>query len=84
MAIRSLAVDKNDAADLRHGREVHEGAVVGGEFHQPCPMFFTREGANLSLKGSFRGAAAFFDRGGAEFCGGGQDAAGPGLGDDAE
>ena len=65
--MKSLATDKNDAAKLRHGRAVHEGVVVGGEFGQACPMFFTREGANLSLEGSFRGAAAFLIGAGPSF-----------------
>ena len=54
--MRSLAVDQNDQAKLRYGRMVHEGAVVGAEFHQPCPTFLTREWASLSMEESYRGA----------------------------
>ena len=67
MRKQSLDIDKNDQLKLRHGRAVHEGAAVGGEFYQACPMFFTREGASLNLVGSFRGAAAFLIGAGPSF-----------------
>ena len=68
MSVRSLAVDRNDQAKLRHGREVNEGIVVmNGEFSQYCPYFFTREGAPIQLVGNYRGAAAFLIAGGPSF-----------------
>ena len=67
MSARSLAVDRNDHAKLRHGREVHEGHLVNAEFSQYCPHFFTREGAALPLVGTYRGAAAFLIAGGPSF-----------------
>ena len=67
MRFRSLAIDKNDGAILQQGRRIDEGANVKAEFHQPCPMFFTREGASLSMEGSYRGAGAFLIAAGPSF-----------------
>jgi hypothetical protein len=62
--MNSLAIDHHDQAKLRHGRSLHEGGTLCGEFFQACPFFFTREGAALSLVGLHRGAAAFLMAGG--------------------
>ena len=64
MRMNSLAIDHHDQAKLRHGRSLHEGGTLCGEFFQACPFFFTREGAALSLVGLHRGAAAFLMAGG--------------------
>jgi len=69
MASRSLSVDKNDQAKLRHGRNTHEGILIHREFGQACPFFFTREGAQLSIVGQYRGASAFLIGGGPSFGG---------------
>lgn len=65
--MRSLFVDKHDQGKLRHGRSLHEGTVLVGEYGQVCPFFFSREGASLSLVGQARGGAAFLIAGGASF-----------------
>jgi hypothetical protein len=51
--------DKADDAAFRHSRERHMGVCVSSEFYQPCPMFFTREGAQLNLIGHYRGGSIF-------------------------
>jgi len=63
----ALAKDQSDIAQLRHGREVHEGSKIShlpGSYH---PFFFTREGASLPLVNAFRGASAFLIGGGPSF-----------------
>jgi hypothetical protein len=63
----ALLKDKNDQAQLRHGREVHEGTPISrlpGAFH---PYFFTREGAAIPIVNSYRGASAFLIGGGPSF-----------------
>ena len=59
MRRRSLKNDKNDDAAFRHSRDRHMGVSISDEFYQPVPMFFTREGAHLSLIGHYRGGHAF-------------------------
>ena len=56
---RSLMKDKNDDSAFRFSRDRHLGVSVSNEFYQPCPMFFSREGSQLNIIGSYRGASAF-------------------------
>jgi hypothetical protein len=41
--------------------------VLSSEYNQPCPFFFTPEGATLPLVGCYRGASAFLIGGGPSF-----------------
>lgn len=55
--------DDSDHAHLRHGRDRLLGFPVG-RFLQPAPMLFTRDGHNVFLGDTFRGATAFLLCGG--------------------
>ncbi len=55
--------DTNDHRRLRHGRDRRVGFAVG-EYRQPAPMLFTRDGHNVFLGDTFRGRSAFLVCGG--------------------
>jgi len=55
----SLKKDISDDKAFRYSRARHLGVCVSSEFYQPCPMFFTREGANLNIIGLYRGSSLF-------------------------
>ncbi len=50
--------DANDAARLRHARDRHSGFAVG-QYLQPAPLLFTRDGHNAFLGDMYRGRSAF-------------------------
>ena len=54
----SQARDSEDHAQLRHGRDRDLGFSVG-RYLQPAPMLFSRDGHNIFLGDTFRGATAF-------------------------
>ena len=58
--------DNNDRRRLIHGREIHEGNVVG-RYLQPPPMLWGRDGHNIWMGDMYRGASAFLILGGPSF-----------------
>lgn len=50
--------DQSDFARLRHARDRHAGFRIG-QYLQPPPMLFTRDGHNVFLGDMYRGHAAF-------------------------
>jgi hypothetical protein len=65
--MRSLKADRNDVNQLRWGRFRNMGACVASEYYQPCPFFFTREGAVHQMVGMYRGGSAFLIASGPSF-----------------
>lgn len=63
---KSQKIDTNDLRGLRHGRHRHEGFDVG-QYINPAPMLFTRDGHNLWLADLYRGNSAFLILGGPSF-----------------
>lgn len=55
---RSAQRDGHDQKRLRHAREQHAGFPTG-QYLQPPPMLFTRDGHNVFLGDMYRGHAAF-------------------------
>jgi hypothetical protein len=58
--------DTNDLHELRHGRKVHEGHLIG-QYLQSPPMFFSRDGHPLWCGDMYRGRSAFLILGGPSF-----------------
>jgi len=60
MRTRSLKNDKTDNNAFRHHRSRNEGFdVVGEEYGQMAPKFYTRDNASINLIGIYRGASIF-------------------------
>jgi len=57
MRVRSLKIDKNDDSAFRHpyGGNMN----LESEFRQHIPFFFTREGSEVDLVGTYKGRSAF-------------------------
>lgn len=55
--------DASDWERVRHGRERHVGFPLG-QYRQPAPMLFTRDGHNVFLGDMYRGRSAFLLCGG--------------------
>lgn len=58
--------DTRDFSKQRHGRKVHEGHLIG-QYLQPTPMLFSRDGHNIWLGDMYRGSSAFLILGGPSF-----------------
>lgn len=58
MAVKSLAIDRNDQAGFWSGNPL-EKPLSANMLFRAIPFFFTREGAELNLMGHYRGASAF-------------------------
>jgi hypothetical protein len=59
-------IDNNDWRGVRHGRNRHEGFDIG-QYINPAPMLFTRDGHNLWLADLYKGNSAFLILGGPSF-----------------
>lgn len=60
--------DNPDRSKQRHGRKTHEGHLIG-QYLQPTPMLFSRDGHNIWLGDMYRGDSAFLILGGPSFAG---------------
>jgi hypothetical protein len=63
---KSIKLDLNDHAKLRHDRDRNIGFPIG-QYLQPPPMLFNRDGLNIFLGDTYRGCSAFLILGGPSF-----------------
>ena len=63
---KQAKLDLNDHARLRHNRDRNLGFPIG-QYVQPPPMLFNRDGLNIFLGDTFRGSSAFLILGGPSF-----------------
>lgn len=59
MRYRSIKVDKNDDTAFRHPHEGNNNMNMESEFKQHIPFFFSREGSEIDLVGTYKGRSAF-------------------------
>jgi len=59
-------IDVNDHRGLRHGRDRYAGFKIGN-YLDPAPMIFNRDGSSIYLGDMYRGCPAFFIGGGPSF-----------------
>jgi hypothetical protein len=59
-------LDLNDHAKLRHNRDRNLGFPIG-QYLQPPPMLFNRDGLNIFMGDTYRGCSAFLILGGPSF-----------------
>ena len=59
-------LDLNDHASLRHNRDRNIGFPIG-QYLQPPPMLFNRDGLNIFMGDTYRGSSAFLILGGPSF-----------------
>lgn len=63
---KSIKLDLNDHAKLRHDRDRNIGFPIG-QYLQPPPMLFNRDGLNIFMGDTYRGCSAFLILGGPSF-----------------
>jgi hypothetical protein len=59
-------IDVNDQTALRHGRDRYVGFKLGN-YVQPAPLIFSRDGASIYIADMYRGCPAFLIAGGPSF-----------------
>jgi len=62
----TIKLDLNDHAKLRHHRDRNLGFPIG-QYLQPPPMLFNRDGLNIFMGDTYRGCSAFLILGGPSF-----------------